>query len=356
MNNIFCVTSYNSVGCTFIDWSVYFLTGQTQHYNVKSSSWLPVSQNPITELTAHGHDKNHPGGLSNTRQFITQLAQLRSDTLHSIYPCPMLVGVAAEYLNLPVESMGNAEVLAQIHQFIKNDYREILKLCEHHQIKTVYVASDPSTILYFNQPRFIPPLLSDYRTAANSQQHAKDDFQKIFFNHSLAYWKEQGLDNQWDVRERLALDSRPFDTEQIDFSPNSTAPYLWVNNVDLWTRTAQVIEKIMNYLQLSIHNKRLEQWLPICHSWQKIQLNILEFCYNQQHIVESIINNWHYEIDLTFEQEVVIQHCLIYQHGLNLKTWQLEKFPNNTKDLHKLLELNIHPVANIYSRLASQVY
>jgi hypothetical protein len=35
MKNIFCVTSYNSVGCSFIDWSVYFLTEQAEHYNVK---------------------------------------------------------------------------------------------------------------------------------------------------------------------------------------------------------------------------------------------------------------------------------------------------------------------------------
>ena len=48
-------------------------------------------------------------------------------------------------------------------------------------------------------------------------------------------------------------------------------------------------------------------------------------------VFDAIVHNWYYEIDnLTFEQEVIIQHCLIYQHGLNLKTRQLEKFPSNT--------------------------
>jgi len=83
--------------------------------------------------------------------------------------------------------------------------------------------------------------------------------------------------------------------------------------------------------------------------WQKKQLDLLDFCYNQPHIVDAIVNNLYYEIDLTFDQEIIIQHCLIYQHGLNLKTWQLEKFPNNTQDLHKLLEPNIHSVENIYN-------
>ena len=61
--------------------------------------------------------------------------------------------------------------------------------------------------------------------------------------------------------------------------------------------------------------------------------------------MDAIVNNWHYEIDLTFEQEVIVQHCLIYQHGLNLKTWQLEQFPRNTRDLHRLLEPNTHTVS-----------
>jgi hypothetical protein len=331
MNNTFCVTSYNSVGCTFIDWSVYFLTGQTQHYNVKSNSWLPVTQNPITALNAHGHLKNHPSGQVTTQQFITQLTQLKSNALHSIYPCPLHPTAAAKCLNLSMESIGNTTVFDRIQQFIKNDYSEILKLCEQHQIKTVYVASDPNTKLYFNQKRIIPHLL-------------QDEFQKVFFNQSLVEWNDQGLDNLWDVRERMALDSRPFNPTAIDFVPAIAGHHLWINSIDLWTRTHSVIEKIMNYLKLSIDRERLAQWLPICCAWQKIQLDILDFCYNQPHIVDAIVNNWHYEIDLTFDQEVIIQHCLIYQHGLNLKTWQLEKFPNNTKDLHKLLEPNTHMI------------
>jgi len=345
MNNIFCVTSYNSVGCTFIDWSVYFLSGQLQHYNVKSAQWLPVSQNPLTALNAHGHRKNHPSGCVATQQFIEQLAQLRADTLHSIYPVPLLIGAAAEYLELPVDTIGDAAVFDRVRQFTKADYSKMLELCEQQQIKTVYVASDPNTVLYFNQKRVIPPLLMEHKTAANSKQQSEEEFQQVFFNQSLSEWQKQGLDNRWDVRERMALDLRPFDRGLIDFVPGGASQHLWINSIDLWTRTHSSIEKIMNYLELPVDNARLEQWLPICHRWQKIQLDILEFCFNQQHIVDAIVNNWHYEIDLTFEQEVIVQHCLIYQHGLNLKTWQLEQFPRNTRDLHRLLEPNTHTVS-----------
>jgi hypothetical protein len=46
--------------------------------------------------------------------------------------------------------------------------------------------------------------------------------------------------------------------------------------------------------------------------------------------------------NLDFYKEVIIQNALLYKQNLNLKNWQLEKFPANTQDLHKLLEPNIH--------------
>ena len=100
----------------------------------------------------------------------------------------------------------------------------------------------------------------------------------------------------------------------------------------------------MNWVELPIDNDRYNQWVPIYEDWQQIQMNSLRFQYNYKHIVDCVVNNWSYNIDLTFDQEVVIQHLLIYQHNLNLKTWQLKKFPGNTKDLHLLLEPNIHPL------------
>jgi hypothetical protein len=102
------------------------------------------------------------------------------------------------------------------------------------------------------------------------------------------------------------------------------------------------MKKSLAHLKFDLDTSKLESWQQIYKKWQQPQLDSLEFMFNCQRIVNSIVNNHWLEIDLTFEQEVVIQHCLIYHHGLNLKTWMLEKFPNNTQELHKLLEPNIH--------------
>jgi len=48
----------------------------------------------------------------------------------------------------------------------------------------------------------------------------------------------------------------------------------------------------------------------------------------------------------------MMQHALIYKHGLTLKGWGLENFPDDTKDLHQLLEPNVyHDVEDLYNCL-----
>jgi hypothetical protein len=77
----------------------------------------------------------------------------------------------------------------------------------------------------------------------------------------------------------------------------------------------------------------------------------LNFCWNIDNICESIVNNYYLDIgayNLDFWQEAILQHILIYKYKLNLKNWQLEKFPTNTQALHKLLEPNIHPTEILY--------
>ena len=39
---------------------------------------------------------------------------------------------------------------------------------------------------------------------------------------------------------------------------------------------------------------------------------------------------------------------MIYKYGLNFKISGLDKFPDNTKKLHAILESSIHPIENIY--------
>ena len=64
-------------------------------------------------------------------------------------------------------------------------------------------------------------------------------------------------------------------------------------------------------------------------------------------IMNAVLNGYTMDIssfNLDIMQEATIQHVLIYKYGLNLKTWELDVFPNNTKHIHELIEENIHPI------------
>lgn len=336
----YCIISQRSVGCTFFDWSIHFLSGQTQHYNLHQAQWTTLSTDPIQELNAHGHEKNHPVGFDNTQKSVNTLLSLPQDKLYSVYPCPLKIFMAADEKNLSMDQIHDNSVRTQIFQHIDADFDKMFQFCDSKNVKLIYVGEHDSTQLYHMHTRSLDGyILSEqvFDTVEDFAQH----FQETFFANSINTWTAAGLSDIWDVRERQALDSRPF--VPANSEPKSmTYPHLWINCQELWYNGEQAVLKMLKWLELAVDPTRLPAWRVVYAKWQAKQLQLLSFCHTYQHIVDSVVNNWYYEIDLTFEQEVVIQHCLIYQHNLNLKTWQLSKFPNNTQDLHKLLEPNIH--------------
>lgn len=346
MSNIICITSTKSLGCTFVDWSVHFLSGQVNHFHLLSNEWLPLSQDPTTSINAHNHLKNQPAGMTQAADYIEKFKHLPADKIFSLYPTQQNFDIAAETLDIPLDTVHVASNIEKINHYLDQDYNQVFKLCNDQNVKLVYVAADPTVEMYHLNIRSMDRFL----TRSQQPTSIEDVFQEhqtLFFQHSIEQWNKLNLTNRWDQRERLALDSRPLhntDNIKLDFQ----YPHLWINCQDLWCRGQDTLLRILNYVGLTVDQLRLQQWQPIYAKWQQRQLEILEFGHNYKHIVDAIVNDWDYAIDLTFDQEVVIQHCLIYQHNLNLKTWQLEKFPNNTKDLHKLLEPNIHAIDSIY--------
>ena len=91
-----------SVGCTFLDWSIHFLSGQTDFFNHKQG-WIPLSQNPLTKINAHGHLKNHTSGLSRTQDVIRILQT--QNKLTSFYPSFLVIDEVADKLNFDLDKI-----------------------------------------------------------------------------------------------------------------------------------------------------------------------------------------------------------------------------------------------------------
>lgn len=348
-----CITSWLSVGCTFLDWSIHFLSGQTDFFKVNlvtdHSDYIPLSLNPLDKTNAHGHKKNHPSGSLKSQSTIKHLQ--KQPGLTSFYPFPLHLEQVAKHLGIDINTMTQQQ-WQSIRDYQVLDYNQLLRESHASGAKIVVVAVDEQIPLYLLTTRSLDRMPFEPR-AAKSSDDMKQQIDQVFFSDSTNTWHTLNLTNTWDQRERQALCSRPFDTQK----PKIALPFAhyWLHCQSWWYNGHEEITKIMSWLQLPVIPERSRAWLPIYRDWQQVQINAMQFQHNYKHIVDSVVNNWFYNIDLTFDQEVVIQHCLIYQHGLNLKTWQLEKFPSNTQDLHKLLEPNIHPVTDIYARLATQV-
>lgn len=352
MKNIVCVASANSVGCTFLDWSIHFLSGQDSFYSVEQESLIPLSSNPVTQLNAHGHKKNHPSGNDQGRLYLDHLLSNYNHGLMTMYPYMLSADTVANSLNIDTHSALSATDYEKILKIQRANYASLIDHCLDQDVKIIYISVDDRNILYFRENRsaermfFKPQPYKDIH-----DQYA--EMNQVFFASSEKIWKSAGLDNIWDRREQMALNLRPFDRSVVlqstDVWFDQTRPHFNLNAQSLWYHGQHVLPKVMQFLDLTIDSTRWDTWVTIYAKWQRIQLDILEFGFNYQHMINAIVNNWYYDLgNLTFTDEVVIQHCLIYQHGLNLKTWQLSKFPSNAQDLHKLLEPNHHPIEAIY--------
>ena len=340
--SVFCITSRNSVGCTFFDWTIHFLSGQQDFYQADQQQWIPLSQDPVLELNAHGHLKNHPEGINNIVSRLEHFLSLPQDRLYSAFPAHIRATDVAKKLGISKENIGDNHNWQQIQKYTDHDYNQLFEVCHNLDIKLIYVADNPNSSLYFMHPRQLDRGIVDDNPMASTQAVDQEQ-QQLFFKKSIGKWNSLGLTDIWDQRERLALDTRPLSNMS---QPKSVMhyPHLWLDCQELWTRGEVTALRMLDFLKLKVCNNRLTAWKPIYARWQEMQLKRLEFNLVYQHVVDSIVNNWYYEIDLTFEQEVVILHCLIYQHNLNIKNWELAKFPSNTQELHKLLEPNIHKV------------
>ena len=334
-----CIFSSRSVGGTFLDWSVHFLTGQTQYFSSKQDQFIPLSQNPVDRIqnNAHGHLKNHPAGADKTKKF---LETCNSSGLYSLYACPIHNSTIVEKYKIdPVK-----ENLNEITQHRLDDTAKLFSIMAEHGSATVHLAGESLVPLYFLNVRDTSTFIFKPGSPA-SDSDQKNEFESIFFSDSVDQWDSAGLTNCWDIRERNALNIRPLDPIH---EYHLTDPHLRIDCREFWYNGVNVINRVMDYLKLKIVPEKFNQWEEIYHHWRKIHIDSMEFVYNCDHIVSAVVNNWDYAIDLTFDQEVVVQHFLIYKYGLNLKTWKLEKFPNNTKQLHNLLEDNIHQTPKIY--------
>ena len=343
MSNKFCLFSNDSVGCTFIDWSIYWLSGQVDFYC--RDHWIQLVKNPLTQNNAHKHLKNHPSGFAETLEYIDNFDRIKNKKLLSMYPVPLGWEMSARELSLSIDDSIIEKNHNSVIEHTIADFAKTWELCHARNYKNIYIKFDSNPIYRLSTRNLSRQRLN--KNPYQNEQDAIDDYYKIFFDSKV---KDLTI---WDRREFYSLNIRPYKVSNTTKKVNFSLPHLLLDAQEIWHNGEHAVNKIFNYLELQINKDKLSQWLPIYKQWQQRQCEILKFSWNFEHICKAIVDNFYYDIGeykLNIAQEAAIQHVMLYKYNLNFKIWQLEKFPNNTQDLHKLLEPNtFHKLDNLYN-------
>jgi len=351
---IFCTTSNHSIGGTFLDWSVHYLNNQDRFFSTELG-WIDLVSTPLTKNNAHGHKRNHPAGFDDSEK-VVQILNKESDGLFSFYSYALHYDKCASALNIPIESMGENKNYTNIIRYREKNFAEIWNMCNANNIQLIYLQLTDSP-LYLLSPRTFGRKISSPDAYQSEDETLKENIEIFFKNNVAHFFKNNDFDSwdKWDLREFLSLNIRPFEISTVDKSLDFSKPHFYINANEWWLNGSQTIVGVMEYLKLTINKDRFSKWIDIYKRWQQIQIQILKFQWNFNHICDSIVNNKFYslkEYNLSLLQEAAIQHVMLYKYGLNFKMYGLDKFPNNTQDLHSLLEPNVnHEIQDIYGCL-----
>jgi hypothetical protein len=317
----------NGVGGTFLNWSLHYLSGHDRYYHAKTENFLQLVNNPLSKINAHVHRPNQPLSIEDFDIILPKLLLCQTNEFQSIY----------FHWLMPLNSALENTKIA-----IKNTLT--------HASKTVVLSLPKEMTLYqcsYKSRANATSSMSDNNRLITDDTSRWQDYIDYFFLDSKEKWNSLNLHNVWDQREFLALNLRPFEYKTIANLFEHTDNYYQINSVNLWNTFDTNINSLFEYLEINIDSDRYKKWISVYSEWRRIHQDRMLFCWYFKIIINNIIKGHDMDLgrfNLDIVQEAAIQHYLIYKHNLNFKTWQLEKFIN-TKQLHNLLEPNIHPLA-----------
>jgi hypothetical protein len=329
-STVYSLNAAYSLGCTFLDWSLQWLSGADSIYNCHQRCTIPLVSDPLTGNNAHGHVKNHPCGTGETLDTIQHLQQSPMP-FNGFYPRAHETDWYAHDLGLDVFNLDQQQ-WRLIHQHQAQELRHIISCSQDNGVITVYVNVAPRWHLYFLKPRKIPSWLShhaDWISVLSERSNISSDL------------------NAWDWRERLALDLRPFERPFDEIYVDQQRPHIWLEAEDIWINGEHCIPAVLELMGQEIDSDRLKSWQEIWHRWHRVQIRHLRFAWQLPGIIDAVIKD-HDRIlpELDIIEEAVVQHCLIYAHDVNIRNWQLLKLPRSARDLHQLLEPNQHNITD----------
>ena len=286
-------------GQSFLDWSLYYLTGRDKFWNMKFG-WQDLLTDPTTGRNAHLHLKNHPKGSYDLLEFLDKAKELDSDQLITVHP-------------FSSHETGLGEFTAVIQTCLENDVRLIMM----RQTKPYpYFASERNEIT------------DEEELATLRQRIGYADANRKTIRDQMSF---RLINNSNDFIDNVNYFHTRFDSK-LDYVMTDQQ---WAND------TEKVMLEVIDSLKLEIRKDRLESWRVIRNKWRQNYGRLIDW-YEKDltKVVDAILQGKDLDLDpygITLAKEIVIMAHLLNNHKKRL--WLPDNnFPKNTKILNGFLK------------------
>ena len=286
-------------GQSFLDWSLYYLTGRDKFWNMKFG-WQDLLTDPTTGRNAHLHLKNHPKGSYDLLEFLDKAKELDSDQLITVHP-------------FSSHETGLGEFTAVIQTCLENDVRLIMM----RQTKPYpYFASERNEIT------------DEEELATLRQRIGYADANRKTIRDQMSF---RLINNSNDFIDNVNYFHTRFDSK-LDYVMTDQQ---WAND------TEKVMLEVIDSLKLEIKKDRLESWKVIRNKWRQNYGRLIDW-YEKDltKVVDAILQGKDLDLDpygITLAKEIVIMAHLLNNHKKRL--WLPDNnFPKNTKILNGFLK------------------
>jgi hypothetical protein len=158
----------------------------------------------------------------------------------------------------------------------------------------------------------------------------------INWNKYYTSWKDMQL---WELREWLSLFYTVWVQEWINSKDVKFSKDVFpITNTEILDNLESTFIKIVNHLNLTLTNE--SELSEFCKKWTKAQQYIVD----EYNLIEPIVQNSIDNVDFDWQELNIITESIIQQKirlaGYEIRCYNLNKFPTNSKELNKLLEKN----------------
>jgi hypothetical protein len=307
-------TSYGQLGCTFLNWSLHYLSGDTRTWYEEEKSWIRIIENPLTKNDSHGFKKNHPMTISDWKKLIDIFSSYDRNNKFSFYGITLGTG----------------------KKWNMENFNEAISYSIDKKIKLIYLGTEYSTYNLVERSQFSVGWDQALRNKIY-MKNIKEYFETVPNLESLTGTISKARDflslSMGNIKE-------PLDQEIIK-DHSSHENFLFVNCHELLTNEKECLKGLFNFLNLEIDSSRMDNWLEVHSKWKENLLPLLNFYRDLPTILSSIINGVSHPLEqyrLDIFTEAIIQYELMKKHNDRLLISQLDQFPDDTKKLTPFLK------------------